>query len=46
MAFATFAGNGLNPWIQILAASQQKLIRQSLNLAPNPTRYSHAAAAR
>ena len=42
MAFATQA-TVLNPWLQILAALEKKVIRQSFETWLKPTRYSHAA---
>lgn len=33
----------VNPWIQILAALEKKIIRQSFDTWLKPTRYSHAA---
>jgi chromosomal replication initiator protein len=43
MAFATSAATVLNPWLQILAALEKKVIRQSFETWLKPTRYSHAA---
>src|SRR5580698_447686 len=43
MAFATTQAPVLNPWIQILAALEKKVIRQSFETWLKPTRYSHAA---
>ncbi|UWZ84895.1 chromosomal replication initiator protein DnaA [Occallatibacter riparius] len=44
MAFAmTPASTALNPWLQILAALEKKVIRQSFETWLKPTRYSHAA---
>src|ERR1700691_4811173 len=43
MAFATSTATVLNPWIQILAALEKKVIRQSFETWLKPTRYSHAA---
>jgi chromosomal replication initiator protein len=44
MAFAmTPASTALNPWHQILAALEKKVIRQSFETWLKPTRYSHAA---
>jgi chromosomal replication initiator protein len=43
MAFATSPATVLNPWIQILAALEKKVIRQSFETWLKPTRYSHAA---
>src|SRR6266567_4644377 len=43
MAFAmTPATTALNPWIQILAALEKKVIRQSFETWLKPTRFSHA----
>src|SRR5215469_1084160 len=42
MAFAmTPATTALNPWLQILAALEKKVIRQSFETWLKPTRYSH-----
>jgi len=43
MAFATSPATVLNPWLQILAALEKKVIRQSFETWLKPTRYSHAA---
>ena len=43
MAFATSQATVLNPWLQILAALEKKVIRQSFETWLKPTRYSHAA---
>ncbi len=43
MAFAVSAATVLNPWLQILAALEKKVIRQSFETWLKPTRYSHAA---
>ena len=43
MAFATSPASALNPWLQILAALEKKVIRQSYETWLKPTRYSHAA---
>ena len=44
MAFATSpAAPVINPWLQILAALEKKVIRQSFETWLKPTRYSHAA---
>ncbi|HUY94062.1 MAG TPA: chromosomal replication initiator protein DnaA [Terracidiphilus sp.] len=44
MAFAmTPAPTALNPWLQILAALEKKVIRQSFETWLKPTRFSHAA---
>ena len=42
MAFATSPATVLNPWIQILAALEKKVIRQSFETWLKPTRYSHS----
>src|ERR1035437_465290 len=42
MAFATSPTSALNPWLQILAALEKKVIRQSFETWLKPTRYSHA----
>ena len=42
MAFATSPATVINPWIQILAALEKKVIRQSFETWLKPTRYSHA----
>src|SRR5215472_12726450 len=43
MAFAmTPAPTALNPWLQILAALEKKVIRQSFETWLKPTRYSHS----
>ena len=42
MAFATSPATVLNPWLQILAALEKKVIRQSFETWLKPTRYSHA----
>ncbi|KAA6457182.1 chromosomal replication initiator protein DnaA [Acidobacteria bacterium AB60] len=43
MAFAmTPATTALNPWMQILAALEKKVIRQSFETWLKPTRFSHA----
>ena len=39
----TPASTALNPWLQILAALEKKVIRQSFDTWLKPTRYSHAA---
>ena len=41
MAFAASPATVLNPWIQILAALEKKVIRQSFETWLKPTRYSH-----
>ena len=43
MAFAISPAAALNPWLQILAALEKKVIRQSFETWLKPTRYSHAA---
>jgi chromosomal replication initiator protein len=44
MAFAmTPATTAINPWLQILAALEKKVIRQSFETWLKPTRFSHAA---
>jgi chromosomal replication initiator protein len=43
MAFAISPVSALNPWLQILAALEKKVIRQSFETWLKPTRYSHAA---
>ena len=43
MVFATSPATVLNPWLQILAALEKKVIRQSFETWFKPTRYSHAA---
>jgi chromosomal replication initiator protein len=43
MAFATSPATVINPWLQILAALEKKVIRQSFETWFKPTRYSHAA---
>ena len=43
MAIATSPATVLNPWIQILAALEKKVIRQSFETWLKPTRYSHSA---
>ena len=43
MAFAASPASVLNPWLQILAALEKKVIRQSFETWLKPTRYSHAA---
>ncbi|MGC1463468.1 MAG: chromosomal replication initiator protein DnaA [Terracidiphilus sp.] len=42
MSFATSPSSALNPWLQILAALEKKVIRQSFETWLKPTRYSHA----
>jgi chromosomal replication initiator protein len=43
MSFATTTTTALNPWLQILAALEKKVIRQSFETWLKPTRYSHSA---
>jgi chromosomal replication initiator protein len=43
MAFAISPATVLNPWLQILAALEKKVIRQSFETWLKPTRYSHSA---
>ena len=43
MAFATSPATTLNPWLQILAALEKKVVRNSFETWLKPTRYSHAA---
>ena len=43
MAFATSQASVLNHWLQILAALEKKVIRQTFETWLKPTRYSHAA---
>jgi chromosomal replication initiator protein len=43
MAFAISPATALNPWLQILAALEKKVIRQSFETWLKPTRFSHAA---
>ncbi len=43
MALATSSAAALNPWLQILAALEKKVIRQTFETWLKPTRYSHAA---
>jgi chromosomal replication initiator protein len=43
MAFAVTQATVLNPWLQILAALEKKVIRQSFETWLKPTRYSHVA---
>jgi chromosomal replication initiator protein len=43
MAFAISPPTALNPWLQILAALEKKLARNSFETWLKPTRYSHAA---
>src|SRR3974390_3031652 len=41
MAFAASPSSALNPWLQILAALEMKVIRQSFETWLKPTRFSH-----
>ena len=43
MTFATTQAAAPNPWLQILAALEKKVIRQSFETWLKPTRYSHTA---
>jgi chromosomal replication initiator protein len=43
MSFATSPTPAPNPWLQILAALEMKVIRQSFETWLKPTRFSHAA---
>src|SRR5208283_2384211 len=43
MAFATTPASALNPWLQILAALEKKVVRQTFETWLKPTRFSHAA---
>ena len=43
MTFATTQAAPPNPWLQILAALEKKVIRQSFETWLKPTRYSHTA---
>ncbi|WP_263355594.1 chromosomal replication initiator protein DnaA [Acidicapsa ligni] len=43
MSFATSPAPVINPWIQILAALEKKVNRQSFETWLKPTRYSHIA---
>jgi chromosomal replication initiator protein len=43
MAFAVSPASALNPWLQILAALEKKVIRQSFETWLKPTRFSHAS---
>jgi chromosomal replication initiator protein len=43
MAFAISAASAPNPWLQILAALEKKVIRQSFDTWLKPTRFSHAS---
>jgi chromosomal replication initiator protein len=43
MAFAMTPATALNPWLQILAALEKKVVRNSFETWLKPTRYSHAA---
>jgi chromosomal replication initiator protein len=42
MAFAISSASAPNPWLQILAALEKKVIRQSFETWLKPTRFSHA----
>jgi len=42
MSFAISPASALNPWLQILAALEKKVIRQSFETWLKPTRFSHA----
>jgi chromosomal replication initiator protein len=42
MSFATSPAPAPNPWLQILAALEKKVIRQSFETWLKPTRFSHA----
>ena len=46
MSFAFSPTSPINPWLQILAALEKKVIRQSFETWLKPTRYSHAAGRR
>jgi chromosomal replication initiator protein len=43
MVFAISPASALNPWLQILAALEKKVIRSSYEKWLMPTRYSHSA---
>ena len=43
MSFATTPAAAINPWMQILAALEKKVNRQSFETWLKPTRYSHIA---
>ena len=43
MSFATTPATAVNPWMQILAALEKKVNRQSFETWLKPTRYSHIA---
>ncbi len=43
MSFVTAPATAVNPWTQILAALEKKIIRQSFDTWLKPTRYSHVA---
>ena len=43
MAFAMTPATALNPWLQILAALEKKVVRNSFETWLKPTRYSHSA---
>src|SRR6516165_5755131 len=43
MSFAISPASALNPWLQILAALEKKVIRQSFETWLKPTRFSHSS---
>ena len=43
MPFAISPATAVNPWMQILAALEKKVVRQSFETWLKPTRFSHAA---
>jgi chromosomal replication initiator protein len=43
MVFAISPASAINPWLQILAALEKKVIRQSYETWLRPTRFSHSA---
>ncbi|HET7104848.1 MAG TPA: chromosomal replication initiator protein DnaA [Terracidiphilus sp.] len=43
MAFAISSASAPNPWLQILAALEKKVVRQSFDTWLKPTHYSHSA---
>ena len=43
MSFATTPATAINPWMQILAALEKKINRQSFETWLKPTRFSHVA---
>ncbi len=43
MSFLSAPATAVNPWIQILAALEKKIIRQSFDTWLKPTRFSHVA---